>query len=355
MSNNNSYSLKTISKLSGVSIATLSRYFNGQTIKKSNQQKIESIIKETGYRPNIAARLMKSRTSGVIGLILPEIAHPFFSAIAEGVIEEARNNDQLVLITSSNGSVKKEKEDIKRLSNSILDGLIYIPVAKAENIPELDSFRNLPLVVTARQNIIPGIPHIYHDGEKGGYLATKYLLQMGRKRIAFIASFWEVPCKNSELFDFSSKADSYPFSSIDRFRGYLRALKEANIELDNNLIITTGYNFEDGKKAASTLVSRMANPDGVVVMAEAIADGVKLNFTNQGFKVPEDISFVIFDKTSNSSANDTHIELHLEIMGIKSVETLNKLINKEKATNISLDVDLVINDSTTKKIQKKGK
>ena len=343
------YSLKEISDLSGVSIATLSRYFNGQTIRKSNEIKIEEILKKTGYRPNIAARIMKGSSSGVIGLIIPNITHPFFSAITEGIIEEARENNQLVLVTSSNGSVENEKQDIKQLSNSILDGLIYIPVAKAENIPEIKNFHNIPLVVTARKNIIPNIPHVYHDGEKGGYLATKYLLQMGRTRIAFIASFWEVPCSNKELFNFSNDKESYPFSSIDRFRGYAKALKEANIEIDDNLLITTGYDYADGVNTASILDSRLTEFDGVIAMSEAVTDGLSDKLKALGYKIPEDISIIIFDKTSNNSNYYTHIELHLKEMGIKSVQMLNQVLDNKESSNVSLDVELVVNSSTMKK------
>jgi len=346
---NKNYSLKEISQLSGISIATLSRYFNGQTIRRANEIKIEEILKKTGYRPNIAARIMKGSSSGVIGLIVPNITHPFFAAITEGIIEEARRNNQLVLITSSNGSLENEKQDIKQLSNSILDGLIYIPVAKAENIPEIKNFHNIPLVVTARKNILTNIAHIYHDGEKGGYLATKYLIQMGRRKIAFIASFWEVPCSNTELIKFSNNKESYPFSSIDRFHGYIRALNEASIPIDENLIITTGYNYDDGLNVASTLISRLTDIDGVVAMSEAIADGITTKFKSLGYKIPEDISLVIFDKTNNNSNYYTHIELHLKEMGEKSVKMLNKIINNQKVTNEKLDVDLVINTSTTKK------
>jgi LacI family transcriptional regulator len=343
------YSLKEISDLSGVSIATLSRYFNGQTIRKSNEIKIEDILKKTGYRPNIAARIMKGSSSGVIGLIIPNITHPFFSEITEGIIEEARKNNQLVLVTSSNGSVENEKQDIKQLSNSILDGLIYIPVAKAENIPEIKNFQNIPLVVTARKNIIPNIPHVYHNGEKGGYLATKYLIQMGRKRIAFIASFWEVPCSYKELLKFSNNKESFPFSSIDRFRGYVKALKEAQIEIDKDLLITTGYDYKDGINTASVLDSRLVEFDGVIAMSEGVTEGLSDKLKALGYKIPEDISIIIFDKTINNSNYYTNIELHLKEMGIKSVQMLNKVINTGKSENISLDVELVVNNSTTKK------
>ena len=94
------YSIKDIARLSGVSIATLSRYFNGQSIRKDNEQKIKEVLQRTGYRPNVAARYMKGQSTGIIGLILPELTHPFFACIADGVISEASHFGLSVLTGS---------------------------------------------------------------------------------------------------------------------------------------------------------------------------------------------------------------------------------------------------------------
>ena len=341
------YSIKDIAKLSGVSTATLSRYFNGQTIRKSNEEKVKRILEETGYRPSIAARFMKGSSSGVIGLIVPEMNHPFFSMIAEGIIQEARKNGQLVLCGSSEGSVEIEQKVIDRFSQSILDGLIYIPVAKAKNIPALESFRNLPLVITARRDIIQGIPHIYHDGEKGGYLATKYLIQLGREKIGFIASFWDAPCSNEDLLEFAKNPDSYTFSSIERFRGYLKALQEANIPYDPELVVVTGYGHQNGVAAASSLIGRFSNCNGIIAMTHAVANGFSSQVKKQGYKIPEDISIIIFDANENKADYTfTSIELHLVKMGEDSVRGLNMLIQGKSAADICLDVELCVRDST---------
>jgi len=341
------YSIKDISRLSGVSIATLSRYFNGQSIRKSNEDKIKEVLKETGYRPSIAARFMKGSSSGVIGLIVPEINHPFFSMIAEGIMQEARKNGQLVLCGSSEGSLEVEHQVIDRFSQSILDGLIYIPVAKAENIPALTSFRNLPLVITARRNIIPGVPHVYHDGEKGGYLSTRYLIQLGRRRIGFIASFWDPPCSNKELRSFSEQSASYTFSSIDRFRGYLKALQEENIPYDPDLVVVTGYGHQSGVDATASLIGRFTQCNGIIAMTQAVANGCTSQLKRQGYTIPQDISIILFD--ANESKADytfTSIELHLHEMGQESIRKLNSLIQGERAEDTCLDVELCVRDTT---------
>ncbi|PKL22268.1 MAG: hypothetical protein CVV48_03635 [Spirochaetae bacterium HGW-Spirochaetae-4] len=342
-------SIKDISRLSGVSIATLSRFFNGQSVRPSNEVIIRKVLQETGYRPSIAARFIKGHNSGVIGLIVPEITHPFFAMIAEGVMREARNLGKLVLLGSSEGSMEIEKQIIDRFSQSILDGLIYIPVAKAENIPALKSFRDLPLVVTARKGIIPGVPHVYHDGEGGGYLATKHLVSLGRRRIAFVASFWDIPCSNTELLANHLKPSMYSFSSIERYKGYLKALEEAGIPYDPNLVVITGYGHKHGVDAASVLKGRFVDCNGVVTMTQAVANGFTAQAKRLGYRVPEDISVVLFD-TNESKADYTftYIELHLIKMGQESVRTLSELIEGREAQDTCLDVELRIRETSVK-------
>ena len=342
------YSIKDISRISGVSIATLSRYFNGQKVNKNNEEKIRKVIKETGYTPNIAARMMKGGASGVIGLIVPEITHPFFSMIAEGVMEEARNNNQLVLCSSSCGSVDVEHVIIDQFSQSVIDGLIYIPVAQAHYIPQIERFTHIPMVVTARENVFSDTTHIYHDNEKGGYLATKYMLQLGRDEVVFIASFWGTPpCTNENIYEFLHTKDSHMFSSLERFRGYIKALEEYGIPYNPSLVIVTGYANESGSSSVLHLVENFVSFNAIIAMTQTVANGVVYQLKNQGFVVPQDVSIIIFD-VSESKANYTfsNIELHLYEMGRKSVIALNKRIRKEPIEDVCLDVSLCIRDTT---------
>lgn len=348
---NTRYSIKDIAKLSGVSTATLSRYFNGQGVKASTERKIQTVIKETGYIPNIAARFMKGQRTGIIGLILPQLDHYFFSEIAEGVIEEARRNGMAVLCGSCEGSKKIEKQIIEQFSHSILDGLIYIPVAQAEDIPAIEQFRNLPMVVVARRNLFPGIPHIYHDGEKGGYLATKYLIQLGRKNIVFVASFWNAPCATgNELLTFLDDPRSGSFSSCDRLRGYIKALKAEGIPINPNNILISSYWSKSGIEVAKIILGKMEAQDGIILMDQTIASGCVEELQEQGITVPENISIVIFDDNNRNSAyNFSKVDLQLENMGIQAIKTLRDEIEGRSTTDRCLDVTFSPGKSTTKK------
>ena len=342
------YSIKDISRISGVSIATLSRFFNGQSVRKSTENKIKQVLETTDYRPSIAARFMRGRSTGVIGLIVPEISHPFFSMIAEGAMREARETGQLVLCGSSSGRRDNEQKVINQFSQSILDGLIYIPVAEAENIPAIENFRNLPLVVAARIGIFPGVPHVYHDGEKGGYLATKYLLQLGRDRIGFIASFWYPPCTNTELLEFMRSPRSGTFSSVQRFKGYVRALEESGVPYDPDLVVVASYEHQAGIDSAMALIGRFTDCNGIISMTQTVANGCAVKFKSQGYHIPDDISIITFDSHEQKADYAyTNVELFLLEMGQEAVRTLNKIIAGKQAPDVCLDVKLIVRETTS--------
>lgn len=146
--------------------------------------------------------------------------------------------------------------------------------------------------------MFPGVPHVYHDGLKGGYLATKYLIQLGRRRVGFIASFWNPPCSAQELLGYASSNSSGCFSSIDRFRGYVKALEKAAIPYDPSLVVVTSYKHRNGTEAARELIGRFSGVNGVVAMTQAVANGCVAQFKSQGFSVPLDVSLSVRDSTA---------------------------------------------------------
>jgi len=346
------YTIRDIAKMSGLSIASISRYFNGLKVRPGTAQKIKDTLQSIDYKPNIAAKFMKGQRTGVIGLIVPEISHPFFALITEGVIAEARKNDQLILISSSYGSRENEIIAIDQFSRSILDGLIYIPVSNPQNIPAIESFRNIPLVIAARSNIFPNVPHVYSDNEKGGYLATKYLINQNRRNIAFLGSFWEIPSNVQDIRSMTKTALAGSYSTVSRFIGYLHALEEASIPYNPDKVILCGYSYQNGFDAARTIMAKLSDIDGLVVMTSTVAHGAINAFRAQGFSVPETISIIVFDDDEimyTSLPHFTSVQLSLKQMGMEAVKSLNRVITNNPCSDTIIDVKLKIGDSTVLK------
>lgn len=344
--------IRDIAALSGLSIASISRYFNGMKVRQETAGKIQAALAQSDYRPNIAAKFMKGQRTGVVGLILPEISHPFFAMIAEGAIAEARESDQLILISSSMGSRDNEKVAVEQFSRSVLDGLVYIPVSHPEDIPSLESFRDLPLVVAGRVDVFPRVPHIYTDNDKGGYIATKYLIKQGRRDIGFFGSFWEAPCETRDIREVSRSALAGSYSTVERFKGYLRALDEEGIPYDPDRVVLCGYGYNNGFEAARTLMARMTSVEGLLVMTSTVGSAAIEGFRDQGLTVPDDISVIVFDDDeimNTSLPRLTSVQLSLRTMGIEAIRSLNRILAGEECGNTVIDVHLKIGDSTAAK------
>lgn len=350
----NECTIRDLARISGLSVASISRYFNGQKIRQGTAAKIEKALESSDYRPNIAAKFMKGQRTGVIGVILPEISHPFFALITEGIIAEARKDDQLILVSSSDGSRENEIIAIEQFSRSILDGLIYIPVSNPQNIPAIESFRNIPLVVAGRANIFPHIPHVYTDNEKGGYLATKYLIQQGRRNVAFFGSFWDAPCGAQDIRNISKTSLAGSYSTLSRFIGYLKALDEAGIPYDPDMIMLCGYGYQNGFDAGQSMMARLSAVDGLIVMTSTVANGAVDAFKAQGVAVPDSISVVTFDDDEimyETLPHFTSIQLSLRKMGMEAVKSLNRILSGEPCCDTVIDVRLKVGNSTIKKQQ----
>lgn len=342
--------LKEVACLAGVSVATVSRVLNGQGARPEVQQRVLDAAKQLDYKPNPGARFMKGKRAGNIGLLLPQISHPFFGALAEGALEEAGRNDQVMVIASCQGSRDQEQQRLEQFSRSFLDGMIYFPVEKGETFPDIAYFRNIPIVIAGRRDIFPGKPHVYSDNMKGGYLATKYLLRLGHRRIAFFAGFWDPPCNPANIRKKAFEDGSGAFSSLDRFCGYLDGLDEFSIELDTDLVAVCGYDFNAGVEAAEELMARMVTVDALICPNDLVASGALHFLTRQGIRVPEDISIIGYDDDSMAVMTTptlTTIRQQMPEIGKQAVLMLNHMISGEPVHDVVVDVELIIRNSTT--------
>ncbi len=353
MAKGKSTTLIDVAKYAGVSIATVSRYLNGVKVRPELAVKVAEAVKKFDYRLNPAARMIKGQKSETIGLILPELDHPYFASLLEGAAEQARAFGQSILVGSCHGKHEVEEQTIDQFAHNILDGLIYTPVAKSVNLIEIEAFRELPVVIAARdQSVYPELPHVYQNTHGGGYLSTKYLLSLGHRKIAFFASFWEPDFTKKEMLEILNTPGTGVYSSLNRFSGYLDALEEFGIAYDSNLVITCSYGFEDGKTAAKRLLSRMIEFDSIVTASDYVACGVIDVLEAQGISVPNDVSVMGYGNLELSKIMKPQLStIHQNMfeLGKQAVRSLHDVINNIETEDIMLDVELIVRDSTSKK------
>lgn len=346
--------IRQVAERAGVSVATVSRVLNkSRPVAPEIETRVWEVVRQLDYRPSSAARYMKGQKTGSIGMLVPDLSHPFFATIAAGAVAEATRRDQVLVISSSEGRREQEVTAIDQLSRSLIDGLIYIPVATGDPLPEVQRFRHLPVVVVGRRGVFRDRPHVYTDNVKGGYVATKYLLALGRRRIAFLAGFWVPPCSADTIKEASEREDAGAFTTLDRFRGYLRALEEEGVPFDRDLVVISGYDFAAGYKAAAELIGRVTPVDGILAANDLVAAGVLALLREQGIAVPSEISVIGYDDGPGASLTYpglTSVRQDARRLGAAAVEVMSRLLMGEKVGDTVVDVSLTIRGSTTARV-----
>ncbi len=331
--------IKDIATKTNLSITTVSLVLNNKAsnIPQRTKDLVLKAAKELNYRPNQAAVALVTKRTKTLGLIVPDIRNNFFSTLAKGIEDECRNNDWTVILCNSNDMHDRDLEYIKILASKGVDGILYCMSSDTneEKFKEkydlleklkikfiaLDRSFNLPNIITANLN------HL-----KGGYLATKHLLDLGHNRIACVTG------------------PKYLKDSADRLRGYKMALTEYEIPYDTSIIVEGDYQMEGGLSAVDKLIEK--DFTAVFAFNDMMAYGVFKGLKSHGLHVPKDISVVGYDDIYLSEILEvplTTVHQPIELMGKTATKYLINIIESEEeyCEIPTFSPSLVIRNSTT--------
>jgi LacI family transcriptional regulator len=273
-----------IAREARVSQSTVSRVLNDSTgVDPEKKQRVLEAIKRLSYRPHALAQGLARGRSMSIGVVTPHISSPFFSEIMGGIEEGLRGSQYHPIYASAEigGNSNNVTEAIELLVSRRVDALIILQTdAKSEFLLELAE--RMPVVVVAR--VVAGLEAqcLSFDNEGGGYLATKTLLEMGHTRIAHISG----PLSTQD--------------GLDRQNGYRRALEEAGIAFNPNLIFEGDFLEQSGSLAITAFLARGQLFTAVFAAGDLTAYGARLGLHRQGLRVPEDVSLIGFDDLRDS-------------------------------------------------------
>jgi LacI family transcriptional regulator len=330
--------IKTIAKELGVSTSTVSKALrDSHEISTETKDKIQAYANLYNYKPNNLALQLRNQKTKVIGVILPKIVHHFFSTVIMGIEEGANKKGYNIMVCFSNESYKKEVETLKVLSNGSVDGLI---VSIANETLENKDFKHfidlvseeIPLVLFDR--VVDEIlcDKVVVDDVGAGYKATKHLIENGRKKIALITT------------------PNHVNVGTLRRQGYEKALIEAYIKTDKNLIVEI-----DEKKDIKSQIEKVFKEDidAVFAVNEIYAANSMRIAKEKGLSIPNEISIIGFTDgliSEYSSPSITTIAQHGFTMGIQAVELLIERIENEtevyRPKKIVISSDLKIREST---------
>jgi LacI family transcriptional regulator len=313
-----------VAKRVGVSVATISRYLSGFTVR--NEEKIREAIIELNYRPSAAARNLKSGRTGIVAIVVPDITNPFFASIVEGA-EGAVGDDRMILLVNTGDSREREEKALSQLFGRV-DGVIMAPLTEDEQGPSFFSQFGLPIVFVDRVTQDgEKFSSVLTDNVKGAQLATDYLISHGHKKIAMISG---------------------PLSTTPgkrRADGYRAALKKAN--LSDQYFIESDFSEAGGYVAMCSLLERDDAPTAVFAANNLMTIGALHALGDRGINVPEQISIVGFDDLEFAELINpplTVIARDARLQGSQAMELMIKHLNDGVHTppeHSMVDVQLV--------------
>lgn len=313
-------SIKDVAREAGVSIATVSRVLNDiDVVNEETKKKVQEAIKKLGYRPNIVARSLKTQRTRTIGIIVPDISSQVYPEIVRGAEDVANIYKYNVMLCNSDCDGEKEKEYLKVLKEKMVDGVLYMSSSLEQDTLDLINELDIKTVLVETSNKDNALPSVSIDNVSGAYEATKYLLDKGRKNIAFIGI---------------SKNEKNAWGM--RFEGYEKALTEAGIEVKEELCFFKNLKIKTGKEGISELLSRGCKFDGIVCASDEIAMGAINGLRENNISVPKEVSVIGFngiEMAKNFYPTITTIEQPMYDMGSVAMRMLIKLLNKQELDN----------------------
>ncbi len=327
--------LKDIARMAEVSTATVSKIVNQKDKKISDKtrNKVLALIKEYNYVPNRVAASMVTKRTHSIGLLIPDIANPFFPELARGVEDLANHNGYHVILCNSDNDLAKEEAYFEMLQEKMVDGIIFTSSSRKRTVLRGLSRINVPIITVDRD--IEGLKtqgKIIVDNESGAYDAVKYMISRGYKNILHL----------------SGPLTSKP--SRDRKQGYIRAFKEANLQINEDLLIEGHYTFDWGYKGINQIFNQGLSFDSVFCGNDLIALGALKAINEHGFEVPKDFGIVGFDDinmTMMIQPQLTTVHQPNYQMGYQAADMLIKIIEKKVVSNSNqiLKTELIIRES----------
>lgn len=333
--------LKKIAKEFGVSISTVSKALkDSHEISEDTRDKIKAFADYYNYKPNSLALQLRNQKTSVIGIVIPEIVHHFFSTVIDGIETYATEKGYNVMVCLSNESYKKEVSNLNLLTNGSVDGLIVSIARETQQNQNFQHFEALinddfPIVLFDRINDDLQCDKIIIDDIGGAFKATSHLIEIGAKRIALITT-----------------QDFITVGSL-RKEGYLKALKNYNLPVDESLI----YKINDSESLYNQIkkVINVNNPPDAILAVNEIYAATALKLANErNLAIPDDIAIIGFTNgliSEFTSPSLTSVVQHGYLMGKQAAEMLiNRIehIGPSKFQKEVISPDLNIRKSTVK-------
>jgi LacI family transcriptional regulator len=328
--------LKDIALQAGVSVMTVSKALrDAPDVSGATKNRIRSLAKQMGYVPDTAAQGLRTRSTKLLGLIVSSLTNPIFARIVLAIEERANELGYDLILAHTHNKADREAAAIQRFLARRVEGLIVSPVYRLATedrvYRELHANGTPSIILGHTAPFCSAFLNVACDDSAGSNAITKHLLAQGHKRIAFLAGPPVTPWTR------------------ERFEGYRRALREANLDVDDKLVFQAGRSIEDGAKATLQMLNEGEVPTAIQCVNDMVAVGAVETLLQQGYRVPEDVSVTGFGNILLSQ----HFRVPLTTvrqpkfhLGQAAMDVLQQVLKGERPESRRIPAELVVRDST---------
>lgn len=328
--------LKDIARHAGVSVMTVSKALRDETdVSPATKARLKALAHQMGYVPDSSARGLRSKMTRMFGLVIPSITDPIFARIAFALEERAHEMGYDLALAHTLNQSEREEQCIRRLLSQRMDGLFIAPVyrfaAEARIYQEIMASRTPVILLGPPPPFCKAFPGAEVEELIASYNVTRHLLQLGHKRIAYLAGPQVAPWAH------------------ERFEGYRRALREANLEMDDELVFQAGGTIEDGTKAALQMLNENCHMTAVQAVNDLVAIGCATTLLKQGLKIPGDVSIAGFGNILLAEyfrVPLTTVAQPKYRLGVAAVEMMGQLLRGERVQTRRITGELLEREST---------
>ncbi|HWF20146.1 MAG TPA: LacI family DNA-binding transcriptional regulator [Verrucomicrobiae bacterium] len=328
--------LKDIAQRAGVSVMTVSKVMrDAPDISAATKVRVKSLAQQMGYVPDSNAQSLRTRTSRLMGVIIPSVTEPNFARVILAIEERAHELGFELILAHTFNQEGREEACIQRLLARRVDGLFISPVYRLRPdapVYQILQARGTPVVIIGHSApFCRQFFNVESDDVQGSYAATQHLLQLGHRHIAFFGGPQAAPWAQ------------------ERFEGYRRALRDANLDVEDRLVFQAGSTIEDGAKTALQFVNESTKATAIQAVNDLVAIGCADTFLNQGIKIPDQLSVVGFGNILTSEyfrVPMTTVRQPKFRLGAAAMDSMVKLLRRERPESKRLRAELIIRAST---------
>ncbi len=340
--------MREVAAQAGVSTQTVSRVMRGETwVAAATAQRVRAAMAELGYHGNAAAGALKRGQTRTLGLLVPLLETTFASFwpdVAAGAETLAHKHGYALLLCDTSDSLDKEEAYLSLLLSHRVAGIIYAqPRCRPDRHPVFASLLavNMPVVVVSSDEHDLPYPHVRTDDVRAGYVATRHLLDLGRRRLAFVGDAATAPGAGQGLLK----------AAYDRAMGMRHALVDAGLEADGIPLLLGSHSIEGGRAAGQALIAGPGPlPDAIFIATETMALGLLDVLRTHGLRVPEDVALVTHDGLpagASAFPSLTTIAPPRGAMGGACVDALLRMAAGEPIPPLSmLEAQFIVREST---------